>query len=86
MRRSVKLSVFLSLIFIIFSNFILPMQIYSDDSESIFSCLPDELKIYTLELAVEKIIRENEEIFVLFDNLSNFLKNICLLNNPSCDL
>ncbi len=80
MRILVKLSIFLSLIFIIFSNFILSMQNYSDGSESIFSCLPDELKIYTLELGVEKIIRENEDIFVLFDNLSNFLKNTYLVN------
>ncbi|CDK30271.1 Ankyrin repeats containing protein [Candidatus Babela massiliensis] len=80
MRISVKLSIFLSLIFIIFSNFILSMQNYSDDSESIFSCLPDELKIYIFELVVEKIIRENEDVFVLFDNLSNFLKNIYLVN------
>ncbi|WP_171814723.1 ankyrin repeat domain-containing protein [Candidatus Babela massiliensis] len=56
------------------------MQNYSDDSESIFSCLPDELKIYIFELVVEKIIRENEDVFVLFDNLSNFLKNIYLVN------
>lgn len=81
MRISVKLSVFLSLIFIIFSNFILSMQNYSDDNESTFSNLPDELKIYTFELVVEKIIRENnEDVFVLFDHLSNFLKNIYLVN------
>lgn len=82
-----QFTIFIVILFFSLNN-ILSMENLREtkDIEYTFSSLPSELKLHIFYKVIELILKNEEDIFHAFDNLSHFLKTFNLLNKKMRNL